>query len=148
MHAKAEDRHLTCTLVELGCAQRAVGELERLLEVPLRAVVRAKGGRPFACTDEHALGVRPQLERIGCVGVELERRQQVRGDDLHELVVALLPLLLEIRGGRNVPRLALLPRQCLVGDLAQEILEEAVLPTLGRAGISLKREDLLPHERH
>ena len=99
-------------------------------------------------SDEHRLGVRPQLERIGCVGVELERRQQVRGDDLHELVVPLLPLLLQIRGGRNVPRLALLPRQCLVGDLAQEILEEAVLPALGRAGIRLEREDLLPHERH
>ena len=74
--ATPKGRHLACALVEFGRAQRAVSELERLLEVPLRAVVRAEGGRPFACSDEHRLGVRPQLERIGCVGVELERRQQ------------------------------------------------------------------------
>ena len=69
------------------------------------------------------------------------------GDDLDELLVAVLPLLLEVSGRRQMPRLALFARERLVRHLAQEILEEAVLPALGRAGVDLKREDLLPHER-
>ncbi len=45
-----------------------------------------------------------------------------------------------------MPRLALLARERFVGHLAQEVLEKAVLPALGRAGIGLEREHLFPHE--
>jgi hypothetical protein len=42
-----------------------------------------------------------------------------------------------------VPDLAIRLCQRLVGDLAQEVLEEAVLAVLGRAWIGLDAEDLL-----
>ena len=85
-----------------------------------------------------------ELARVVGLGIELERREEVGGDDLGELLVAVQPLLLEIGGRRQMPRLALLARERFVRNLAQEVLEKAVLPALGRAGVGLERQDLLP----
>ena len=130
-----KSRHLTRPLVELGA--RAVG-CQRARAPARSSAARSRFAPRMAARSparsEHRLGSLPQLERIGCVGVELERREQVRGDDLDELVVALLPLLLEMRGRRQMPRLALLARERLVRHLAQEILEEAELPRSGDRG--------------
>ena len=52
-----------------------------------------------------------------------------------------------MRGGGEVPRLPLALRERLVGDVADEVLEEAVLAVLGRARIGLDAEDLLADER-
>ena len=53
---------------------------------------------------------------------------------------------LEMRRRREMPSPALPLRQRLVGDVADEILEEAVLPVLGRAWVGLDAEHLLPDE--
>ena len=69
----------------------------------------------------------------------------MRGDDLDDLLLD--QRLLEERGGGEVPRLAVGLRERLVGDLAQQVLEEAVLAVLGRARVGLDAEDLLAGER-
>jgi len=43
--------------------------------------------------------------------------------------------------------LAILLRERVVGHFADEVLQEPVLATLGRAGVSLQRDDLLAHQR-
>ena len=52
-----------------------------------------------------------------------------------------------MRGGGEVPGTALPLRERLVGDVADEVLEEAVLAVLGRARVGLDAEHLLAHER-
>ena len=46
-----------------------------------------------------------------------------------------------------MPRLALALRERLVGDVADEVLQEAVLAVLGRARVGLDAEHLLAHQR-
>ena len=55
-------------------------------------------------------------------------------------------LCLEVRGGGEVAALAVAAGERLVGDAADEVLEEAVLAALGRARVGLDAEDLLPYE--
>ena len=69
----------------------------------------------------------------------------MRGDDLDDLLLD--QRLLEERRGREMPRLAVGLGERLVGDLAQQVLEEAVLPVLRRARVGLDAEDLLAGER-
>ena len=88
-----------------------------------------------AARTSRRLDALPELACVACLGIELESREDMGGDDLDELLVAVLPLLLEVSGRRQMPRLALFARERLVRHLAQEVLEEAELPALGRAGI-------------
>ena len=53
----------------------------------------------------------------------------------------------EVLGGGEVPRSPIAFRQRLVGDVAHEVLQEAVLAVLGRARVGLEAEHLLAHER-
>ena len=50
-------------------------------------------------------------------------------------------------GGGEVAGAALLPRERLVGDVPDQVLEEAVLAVLGRTGVGLQGEHLLADER-
>ena len=81
------------------------------------------------------------------VGLELERGEVMRGDDLDDLLLATRPRRLEERGCGEMPGLAIALRERLVRDVSHEVLEEAVLPPFGRAGVGLEEEDLLAHER-
>ena len=49
-------------------------------------------------------------------------------------------------GGSEVRGSALSLRERLVGDVADEVLQEAVLAVLGRARVGLHDEHLLAHE--
>jgi hypothetical protein len=71
----------------------------------------------------------------------------VRGDDLGRLVLLRAPEREQELRRREVLRLALAPRDRLVGDPLDEVLEEGVLPVLGRAPVGLDREQLLANER-
>jgi hypothetical protein len=51
-----------------------------------------------------------------------------------------------VGGGGQMPCLALAFRQRLVGDVADEVLQEAVLAVLGRPRIGLHPEHLLAHQ--
>ena len=86
------------------------------------------------------------LACVVCVGRGLIGGEAVRGEDLDDLV-------LFGKGGfemlrrREVAGAALLPRERLVGDVANEVLEEPVMAVLGRARIRLDGEDLLADQR-
>jgi len=68
----------------------------------------------------------------------------MRRDDLDDLLVA--QPLAEEAGRSQVAGLSVAARERLVGDVADEILKEAVLPVLGRARIGLDAEHLLAHQ--
>jgi hypothetical protein len=68
-------------------------------------------------------------------------------DDLDRLLLGLSGRLVEVLGGREMLRLPVRPRERLVRDLLQEVLEEGVLAALRRARVGLHREHLLAHER-
>src|SRR5215211_6280534 len=50
-------------------------------------------------------------------------------------------------GGGEVTRAPLPSGECLVRDVADEVLQEAILSVLRRARVGLQRDDLLAHER-
>src|SRR5262249_22752033 len=72
---------------------------------------------------------------------------EVRRHDLGDLVLGRPPVVLDELHRREMTCLAFGLRESLVGDYAQEILQEPVLTSLGRAWIGLQAEDLLPNER-
>ena len=115
---------------EVGAFARVVGEVGRLREVQLCLACRPEGVRPLARAHERSARLRPHGIRVlgvreGRVGVEV-----VRGEDLGDLVLLAIGVL-EVRGRREVPRAALVAGERLVGDVTDEILEEAVLAVLG-----------------
>src|SRR5262249_26451662 len=75
-------------------------------------------------------------------GIRLEGVEIVRRDHLDDLVLAQRAL--QVGGGSEVSRPSVCLREGLVGDAPEEILEEAVLPVLGRARVGLDTEDFLP----
>ena len=83
---------------------------------------------------------------VGRVGRRLVRVEVVRGDHLGDLVVVGECLVQVFRGCEMAcPPLAF--RQRLVCDVANEVLQEAVLAVLRRAGVGLEAEHLLADER-
>ncbi len=126
----------------------------------LTEVVRQRGGPfnvlgGFACSRERFGSRRGAKERAGClvsyrdrigrVGDRLGRGQVVRREHLGDLVLG-GKRALQVLGRGEVASPALAFRQRLVGDMAHEVLQEPVLPLLGRAWVGLQREDLLAHE--
>ena len=70
----------------------------------------------------------------------VERVEVVLGDDRGDLIA--FARLLEVPRHRQVPRLAIAARQCLVGDRAHERLHESVLASLRREPVRVDLEDL------
>jgi hypothetical protein len=68
----------------------------------------------------------------------------VRGNDLDDLLLSECPL--EVRRGGQVSRLPVGLGQRLIGHLAEQVLQKAVLAVLGRARVDLDTEDLLACE--
>jgi hypothetical protein len=82
------------------------------------------------------VGLRTVIRRP--MGIEVVRRKGTG-----QLLVAER---LEVAGGGEVPRPPVSPGEHAVRDLADQRLHEAVLPPLGRAGVSILDEHLLPHQ--
>ena len=59
------------------------------------------------------------------------------GDDLDDLLLGDAEARLELRGRGEVAALPVAARKRLVGDAADEVLEEAVLAALGQTGVGL-----------
>ena len=70
----------------------------------------------------------------------------VRCDHLDHLLFLLREGCAQVGGGCEVSGTTLSFRERLVGDVADEVLEEPVLAVLGRAGIGLHAEHLLSYE--
>ena len=68
------------------------------------------------------------------------------GDHLDDVALLTTPRPLVPLGHREVFLLAIALRERLVRHPFHEILQEPVLTTLGRAGVGLHRQDLLPHQ--
>ena len=120
-------------------------QLGRLDEVPLCLLVRAERSRALPGAREPVAGLRPDLGCVVGIGHRLIRGEIMRGDDLDHLLLG--PALLELGGRCKVASLAVGLRERLVGDLAQEVLQEPVLPVLGRTRIGLDDEHLLARQR-
>jgi len=69
----------------------------------------------------------------------------MRGKDLDHLLLV-RKRGLQVGRRRQVARTALVLRECLVCDVANEVLHEAVVAVLGRAWVGLDGEHLLAHE--
>ena len=82
--SQGQRRHAPGPLVQLGALEAAFGELERLLEVPSSILVRRDRLRPLAGLDKRCPRFGAKDPGVGRVGIQLERRQIVRGDDLGE----------------------------------------------------------------
>ena len=139
--------HPSGPLAKLGTVQRCLGEVERSLEVPLRLAGSRERGRAVARLREDGPGALGDLRRVFGVRRRLVGADEVRGEDLHDLVLVIGELALDERGRSEVLRLAVTPGEGLVGDGPQEVLEEEVLASLGRPRVGLQREDLLADER-
>ena len=70
----------------------------------------------------------------------------MRGEYFRDLLLA-SECSLDVFGRSEVSHPALPLRERLVGNVADEVLQEAVLAVLRRRGIGLHAEDLLPRER-
>src|SRR5581483_781428 len=87
------------------------------------------------------------LARVRRLGRGPVRVEVVGGDDLDDLVLLRAPDGRQVACGGEVLLLPLPPRDRLVGDVADDVLEERVLAALGRPRIGLNPEHLLTHER-
>ena len=135
--------HHSCPFVELRLRERVIGQLAGALEGALRLRVRAEGVRALGRPHEHLERLRPQLVGVGIIRRGVVRVEVVSGDDLDDLVLLRAPCRCEELSGCEVLGLPLASRDRLVGDPLDDVLEERVLPPLGRPGISLHRKDLL-----
>ncbi len=130
-------------LVEVGAVGRVGADRQGVLEEGDRLGVRPEGGGALG-------GPAQRHPRLGGEGVGLGpiRRvalggQVVAGQGAGQLVGAEG---LEVACGGEVAHLAVALRQRVVGDLADERLDERVLAALGRARIDLLDQQLTPDE--
>ena len=137
--------HAAGVLVQFGFRHPIVLQPRRLGEVALSLLVGAERRGALSGAGKLLSGLPPDLDRVGRVGSCLVGGEVVRGDDLDHLLLG--GALLEEGGGSEVSRLPVGLGEGVVGDLAQQVLEEPVLPMLGRARIRLDAEDLLAGER-
>jgi len=127
--AGADESHEPGVLVQIGLHGPVVGELDRPLVCMLGLLVSCERRCTLRGAHEHLSRVVADpggvlVVRRRTVGIEVVRREHL--DDL--LVV---PQRRQVFGCCEVQRLALLPGQGVVRDFLHEVLEEAVLPTLG-----------------
>jgi hypothetical protein len=140
-------RELAGSFEQQGPFEGLVGQVYRALEGALRVFSRRECGGSLGCAHEPV--PRPRLDRCGIliVGGRPLRIQEVSGDDLGDLVRVDAGVSREVRRGGEVLRLPITSAERLVRDPLHERLQEAVLASLGRAGIGVEHEHLLPHER-
>src|SRR5215208_4225109 len=132
--------------LRLEARKRAL-EVSAGLVRPLRLQVRRQRRGPLGRSDERLAGLRADLLCVWIVGAGGVRVEIVRGDDLDCLVLVRARKREQELSRREVLRLALPPRDRLVGHPLDEVLNERVLAVLRRARIRLDREQLLAHER-
>ena len=134
---------LAGALEELGSLVRVGGHGQSLVEEGEGLVGRAEGAGPLRSrsqSDARLGGNAIGLRSVGAVPVG---REVVPREGSRELVG---PEALEEAGGGEMAGLAVAPRERVVGDLANERLDESVLAALRRAGVGLEGKELAPDE--
>ena len=126
-------------LQQIGAFHRIGGDRERLAEEGQRLVVGTQGSRTPRRCPEGDPGLAREGVRLGTFGRVRLGREIVACERSGELVA---PQHLEEPGGSEVADLAVRMGQRVVGDLADERLNEAVLAALGGARVGLEREEL------
>src|SRR5207302_10599730 len=82
----------------------------------------------------------------GRFGIDSKRLQEVGGQHLDDLGVVRAVGLLKVAGYRQVPTTTLPFRKGLVRDPSDQILEEPVLPSIGRSIVGLNEQDLVSNQ--
>ena len=138
--------HLARLAEERSSLGRIVREVCRVLEVP--PGLGGRGQRLCALSGAHDRGLSHALDLCGvfCVGCGIVSGDVVRRDDLDDFVLVLRECSTQVSRGGEVPGATLLLRERLVGDMPNQVLEEAVLAMLGRARVGLHTEHLLACE--
>jgi len=137
------ERHLPCSAERGGLIGWLGGQLTCPLEVALRLGRGTERGRSLAGLEQCLVGFAAEPFGVGCVGVEPVGVEQVGGDHLGHLVLAEGGR--EVLGGCEVLLAPVSLWQGLVGDVAEQVLEERVLALLGRARIGLQPQHFPPH---
>ena len=132
-------------LEQFGLEEAVLGKRRCLMVVASALFGGAERPRPLARTRQHLARFRPDSLRVVCLGRGLEGGQVVGSEHLGHLV-ELGEGALEVLGGSQVAGLALPLRECLVGNMTDEVLQEPVLTALGRARIRLHAQHLLAHQ--
>ena len=138
--------HLARLAEERSSLGRIVREVRRVLEVPPGLGSRGQRLGALSGAHDHGLGLALDLCGVFCVGCGIVSGEVVRRDDLDDFVLVLRKCSTQVSGGGEVPGATLLLRERLVGDMPNEVLQEAVLAVLGRAGVGLHTEHLLACE--
>ena len=136
--------HLSGEVCERGRCERVLAELGRLLEVPLRLGCGTERRGAISRLGKSVTRLLLDLLRVRRVGCRSVRGQVVGGQHLDDFFLAEAGA--QERGGREVLRAPVTLAQGLVGDVADEVLQEAVLAVLGRARVGLTREHFLADE--
>ena len=138
LHGRGE-----CPFVQVGSIGRIGADGQRVLEEGDGLGMRAEGGSPLGGPAQGDAGLGGEgvcLRPVRCVALG---RQVVAGQGAGQLLAAEG---LEVARGSQVANLAIALGQRVVGDLADECLDEGVLAALGRAGVDLLDEQLAPDE--
>ena len=135
--------HRARSVEQHGPFQRVLHELRCLLEVTPR--LRGRGERlgPLSGPHEHGPRLTSDLGRVLRVRGSLVGCDVMRCDDLDHIVFVAGERAAEVLGCGQMTGAPLTLGERLVGDVAHEVLEEGVLPVLGRAGLCLHAEHLL-----
>ena len=143
----ARVRHHAGALSQRRLLERLDCEIGGTFEIAHGLLARGERGRPFAGTGEHRARLGADLGRVlvlGC-GTRSPRRSATATTSAISCSAGPQP---PPGGRRRRDAAACGPaRERLVRDLAEQVLEEGVLPALRRPRIRLQREHLLPHER-
>ena len=144
IRATEEMVHLSSTRQRGRLLARRRGEVGSLSEEACGLLVRPESGGPLGAGDEGPTSALTELRRVRSVGIEAIRLDEVRRDDLSDLVLG------DRRGkvlrSRQMLLAAVTLRERVVGDLADQVLQEPILAVLGRTRIGLQPEQLLAHE--
>ena len=107
---------------------------------------RARPLSPLGSSHQHRERLFAGRRRVDVVGYPSECVEVVAGDHLGDLLAVVGEGLTEVGGDGEVPRLSLAKRKRLVGDLAQQLLGEAVVTALGRERVGGHLENVAAHE--
>src|SRR5947209_2249751 len=128
-----EPRSIPGLLVEPSGVGFILGELERLFEVAARLHGCGERCSALPRSQQRRAGASLDLRRIRSIGRRLVRLEVMGCEDLYDLVfVRPTPFFEQLRS-RQMARLAFLLRHGLVRDSAHDVLQEAVLASLGRS---------------
>ena len=140
------------SLPEPRRGQCGVGRSRRRTEFGgLRKAATAAGQRPgarcaFTGLDESGYRTLSHALHVRVVGDGGQRIKVVPGDDVGDLFAVTRERGTQVVSHREMPSLAVVPGQCVVGDLAQHVVREAVVAALRRERVGGDLEHLAADE--